>query len=53
VCLGAGLARRELQIALATLFRRLPGLRLDEHAAPRRRCESLAFRGFSTLPVVF
>ncbi|HVW35448.1 MAG TPA: cytochrome P450, partial [Acidimicrobiia bacterium] len=26
-CLGAGLARTELQIVFATLFRRLPGLR--------------------------
>lgn len=34
-CIGAPLARIELQVALATLFRRLPGLRLA--AAPRYR----------------
>jgi cytochrome P450 len=53
VCLGAGLARRELEIGLATLFRRMQGLRLNEASPPRRRCESLVFRGFSSLPVCF
>lgn len=53
VCLGAGLARRELEIGLLTLFRRLPNLRRDEAKTPRRRCESLVFRGFHSLPVVF
>jgi cytochrome P450 PksS len=53
VCLGAGLARRELEVGLATLFRRLPSLRLDEESPPRRRCESLVFRGFASLPVVW
>lgn len=52
VCLGAGLARRELEIALATLARRLPKLRLRD-PSPRRRCASLVFRGFHTLPVAF
>jgi unspecific monooxygenase len=32
-CVGAPLARIELQVALATLFRRLPGLRLAEPPA--------------------
>lgn len=50
VCLGAGLARRELEISLATLCRRFPSLARD--AAPAmRRCESLIFRGFHCLPV--
>jgi cytochrome P450 len=53
VCLGAGLTRRELEVGLATLFRRLPDLRPDPASAPRRRCESLVFRGFYALPVVF
>lgn len=51
VCLGAGLARRELEIGLTTLLRRFPALALDPAAAPVRRCESLVFRGFGTLPV--
>ncbi|MFJ6619807.1 cytochrome P450 [Kitasatospora sp. NPDC091335] len=52
-CLGQPLARAELQIALATLFRRLPGLRLT---VPR---EELAFRtdsfiyGMRSLPVTW
>ena len=51
VCIGAGLTRRELEIGLLTLFRRKPGLRLIDEDPPRRRCESLVFRGFHTLPV--
>ena len=52
VCLGAGLARRELEIALSTLSRRLPHLRFDERNPPARRCNSLVFRGFRTFPVL-
>ncbi|MFJ9697648.1 cytochrome P450 [Kitasatospora sp. NPDC101183] len=52
-CLGQPLARAELQIALATLFRRLPGLRLT---VPREelafRTESLIF-GMRSLPVAW
>jgi cytochrome P450 PksS len=51
ICLGAGLARKELEIALATLSRRLPRLRLDQQHPPTRRCASLIFRGFKTFPV--
>jgi cytochrome P450 len=51
VCLGAGLARRELAIALETLLRRRPGLRLDPERAPQRRCASLMFRGFEHFSV--
>ncbi|MFE6748338.1 cytochrome P450 [Kitasatospora purpeofusca] len=50
-CLGQPLARAELQIALATLFRRLPGLRL---AVPEEelefRTETLIY-GLGSLPV--
>lgn len=52
VCLGAGLARRELEIALTTLAKRMPKLRRGAEP-PRRRCESLVFRGFYSLPVEF
>jgi cytochrome P450 len=52
-CLGAPLARLEAQIALATLFRRLPGLRL---AVPRSELEWRATPGFrraAALPVTW
>ena len=51
LCLGAGLARRELELALRTLLRRMPDLRLDEQRPPRLKCNSLLFRGFDSLPV--
>jgi cytochrome P450 PksS len=51
-CLGMGLARLELEVALAALFRRFPRLRLDPENPPRRRREPLFFRGFAELPVV-
>jgi cytochrome P450 len=50
-CLGAGLARRELEIALEVLIERLPNLRLDEKQAPQVKCSSLLFRGFDSLHV--
>jgi cytochrome P450 PksS len=53
ICIGAGLAKMELEIGLTTLFERLPNLRLDPAAPPKRRCESLVFSGFDSLPVVF
>ena len=52
-CLGGDLASVEIEIALGTLVRRMPTLRFDEARPARRRWESLTFRGFSQLPVVF
>lgn len=52
-CLGAPLARLEGEIALETLFRRLPGLRL---AVPREQLEWRAtptFRRLEALPVAW
>ena len=50
-CLGAGLARLEGQIAISTVLRRLPKLRL---ATDRLRWhETPAFRGLTALPVTF
>lgn len=50
-CLGAPLARAEAQIALNTLLRRLPKLRLhSEHLEWR---ETVTLRGLKALPVVF
>jgi pimeloyl-[acyl-carrier protein] synthase len=51
-CLGMGLARLELEVALRTLFRRFPHLRLDPDNPPRRHRETLFFHGFDALPTV-
>jgi cytochrome P450 len=48
-CLGAPLARLEAQIAVATLVRRFPSLRLSDEPTEYRRIPS--FRGFAKLPV--
>jgi cytochrome P450 PksS len=48
-CMGAGLARRELEIGLEVLLQRLPDLRLDEAKPPQHKCASLVFRGFTSL----
>ena len=50
-CLGAPLARIEAQVALGTLLRRLPRLRLAA-ASPQWR-ESSTLRGLKTLPLEF
>jgi cytochrome P450 len=52
LCLGMTLVRRELEVALGRLVRRLPRLRFDEEP-PRRRSDSLVFRGLESLPVRF
>jgi cytochrome P450 PksS len=52
-CLGAGLARREMEAALAAMVRRLPRLRLDPEYRSRRKPPSLTHRGFASLPVRF
>jgi cytochrome P450 len=50
-CLGAPLARMEGQIALTTLFRRFPALRLTAALAALRWRKSLIVRGLEELPV--
>jgi cytochrome P450 len=50
-CLGAPLARLEGQIALTTLFRRFPNLRLAKPAENLRWRKSLIVRGLAELPV--
>ncbi|WP_051338095.1 cytochrome P450 family protein [Streptomyces flavidovirens] len=52
-CLGAPLARLEGQTAIATLLRRLPGLRLAVEPDDLRWRGGLIMRGLRTLPVEF
>jgi cytochrome P450 len=51
-CLGAPLAMEEAQIALETLFRRMPELRLDD-SSEIRWYRNAANRGPERLPLVF
>ncbi len=50
-CVGAPLARLEARIALETLARELPGLRLADGFTPRHLPGGLVFRGLESLPV--
>ncbi len=50
-CLGSGLARAELQIAIETLIRRFPTLRLDIPLAEVPRHTGRLVHGVSRLPV--
>ena len=51
-CLGAQLARIEAEIALATLFRRLPDLEVHGLDAPQWR-PTFTLRGLTTLPATW
>ncbi|HLO03356.1 MAG TPA: cytochrome P450 [Symbiobacteriaceae bacterium] len=50
-CVGAPLARLEVQIALATLLQRLPHLALASEQPQWKR--SVVFRGLTALPITF
>ena len=50
-CLGASLARLEARIALTTLFRRRPALRLAQPAESLRWRKALPLRALTALPV--
>lgn len=52
-CLGAPLARMEAQIAINTLLRRIPGLRLKVSPDSLKWRPSMILRGLDTLPVLF
>lgn len=48
-CLGAGLARRELEVGLEVLLQRLPKIHIDAQKPPEHKSLSLVFRGFTSL----
>lgn len=52
-CLGVSLARMETTVAVGTLLRRLPGIRLAVPADQLTQRGSFRNRGLATLPVVF
>ncbi|MFF4717017.1 cytochrome P450 [Streptomyces eurythermus] len=52
-CLGAGLARLELEIALGSLLRRFPTLRLDIPADQVPRSAGRLIHGVTSLPVAW
>jgi cytochrome P450 len=52
-CLGAPLARMEAQIAINTLLRRMPNMRLKVSADSLRWRPSMILRGLEALPVLF
>jgi cytochrome P450 len=52
-CLGAQLARLELQIALGTLIRRLPDFRLAVDAAEVPWKHGRLVRGLQKLPIIW
>lgn len=52
-CVGAALARMELQVALGLLLERLPGVRLAAEPDTMTWKSSLLFRGHTELPVTW
>ncbi len=52
LCLGMRLAQMELDAAFKALLTRYPNLRLDPDRPAVRKCESLIFRGFASLPLL-
>ena len=52
-CLGAPLARMEAQIAISTLLKRMPDLRLNVSPDSLRWRPSMILRGLDRLPVAF
>ncbi|MEV5609119.1 cytochrome P450 [Streptomyces sp. NPDC052225] len=52
-CLGAPLARAELQIVIASLLRRFPGLKLAEEVESLRMTTGMMVHGLTRLPVTW
>jgi cytochrome P450 len=53
MCLGLHLARLQLRVGFNTLLDRLPGLRLEPEAKPRRSRSSFIIRGYDSFPMRF
>jgi cytochrome P450 PksS len=52
-CLGAALARKEMNVAFRTLLDRLDGFALDTSAPAPRHKQSILLWGFDSLPITF
>jgi cytochrome P450 len=52
-CLGAALARKELDVAFRTLLARLDGFALDAKASAPRHRPNVLLWGFDSLPITF
>jgi cytochrome P450 len=52
-CLGAALARKEMQVAFRTLLARLDGFALDASAPAPRHRPSVLLWGFDSLPIIY
>ena len=52
-CLGAALARKEMNVAFRTLLARLDGFALDTSAPAPRHKPSILLWGFDSLPITF
>lgn len=52
-CLGAILARVQLETAFTSLLKRMPNIKRDETKEAELRAENIMFRGFKKLPVTF
>ena len=50
-CIGAQLARLEIEVAVGTIIRRFPHLRLHDRDKPVRR-GSITLRALNSLPVM-
>jgi pimeloyl-[acyl-carrier protein] synthase len=52
-CLGSALSRMELMTYFSTLIKRMPNISLHPEKIAIRQRQSLAFKGFETIPVIF
>lgn len=50
-CIGMNLARVEMSMAFQALVKKYPNLKFSPNTTPKRKCESLFFRGFYSIKV--